>query len=69
MDVDQDAKENKKIKVTLSNPGDVFCEGRITTCPNCSEQFAEGEDILKIAKSFDKAHAEKYNEFKKNIIA
>ena len=62
-------KENKKIKVTLSNPGEVVCEGKVTTCPNCKEHFAEGEDILNIADSFDEAHAEKYSKFKKQITA
>ena len=58
-------KEKKHIKVTLSNPGDVFCEGNISTCPHCQENYVAGEDIFELAENFDKSHAEKYGEYKK----
>ena len=58
-------KEKKQVKVTLSNPGDVFCEGKVSTCPHCQEDYVEGEDIFELAESFDKAHMKKYCEFKK----
>lgn len=58
-------KEKKQIKVTLSNPGDIFCEGNVSTCPHCQEHYVEGEDIFELAENFDKAHAEKYNKYKK----
>lgn len=60
-------KEKKKIKVTLSNPGDVFCEGSVSTCPHCQENYVEGEDIFELAESFDEAHAEKYSKYKKVV--
>jgi len=63
----EENKENKKIKVTLSNPGDVLCEGKVITCPNCNEHFVNEEDILDIAESFDIAHAEKYNKLEKEV--
>ena len=60
-------KEQKKVKVTLSNPGDVFCEGNITVCSHCKEEYVEEEDIMKLAESFDKAHYEKYHQQKKQV--
>ena len=51
--------QKKQIKVTLSNPGDVFCEGNINTCPHCDEDYVEGEDILELAESFDIAYKSK----------
>lgn len=55
-------KEKKEIKTTLSNPGDVFSEGNVITCPHCKEDYVEEEDILNLAASFDKAHSEKYKD-------
>jgi len=60
--------EVKKLKVTLNNPGDVFFEGNVVTCPNCDKHSAKEEDINNLAEAFDKAHAEKYSKFK-NISA
>lgn len=57
----EEKKENKNVKVVLNNPGDVFCEGSVSTCPHCDEEYVEGEDILKLAKSFDQEHKKKYN--------
>ena len=63
----EEKKEKKSVKVTLSNPGDIFCEGELSTCPHCGEEYVEGiDDMVKLAQSFDKAHAEKYN---KKIVA
>ncbi len=53
-------KKKKSVKVTLSNPGDVFCEGDISTCPHCGEEYVSEGDMIKLAQSFEKAHTEKY---------
>jgi hypothetical protein len=62
-------KERKSIKVTLSNPGDVLCEGNISTCLHCQEQYVDGDDMFELAKSFDDAHSEKYSKHKKVLTA
>ncbi len=61
-------KKRKNVKVTLSNPGDIFCEGNIVTCPHCQEDYVEGNDIFELAENFDKAHEEKYSKHKKTIL-
>ena len=61
-------KIRKDVKVTLSNPGDVFCEGNVTTCPHCQEDYVDGEDIFELADNFDKAHTEKYSKHKKIVV-
>lgn len=56
-------KKLKEIKVTLNNPGEVFCEGLIITCPHCKTEYADNEDMLKLAENFEKAYDAK--KFKK----
>ena len=66
----EEKKENKKIKVTLSNPGDVFFEGSISTCPTCKEEYVEGgADMINLAAAFDKEHARKHEDYHKKVKA
>ncbi|MFH0868826.1 MAG: hypothetical protein V1839_01220 [archaeon] len=51
----EEKKELKEIKVTLPNPGEIFCEGIVITCPKCKEDYADHEDMLKLAENFEKA--------------
>jgi hypothetical protein len=62
-------KKVEKIKVTLNNPGEVFIEGKVTSCPNCKCQTAEAEDLKKILDDFDVVYEEKHKHFKKILAA
>jgi len=58
-------KENKQIKVELSNPGIVVFSGKVIECPNCKEAYTEEEDIEELLDNFEREHCEKNKSFKR----
>jgi len=65
----EEIKKKEPIKVTLNNPGEVFIDGTVISCPHCKCQTAEGEDLNKILEDFDIAYEEKHKNFKKLLPA
>jgi len=55
----EEKKELKKLKVTLNNPGEIFFEGSVITCPHCKEDYADSQDMLLLAEQFEREYNEK----------
>ena len=56
-------KQEKELKVELSNPGIVVFKGKTIECPKCGERYTEEEDIKELLSNFEKEHSEKNLKF------
>jgi uncharacterized protein with PIN domain len=46
--------EEKELKVTLDNPGDIKIIAKVMTCPQCKQIYSNFEDSLEAMDAFEK---------------